>query len=125
MNMSIMLITHDLGVVAEIANRVVVMYAGEVMEEGDVDSLFNNPLHPYTKGLMMSIPRLDQDKKRLYSIKGTVPSLDAMPDGCRFRPRCPEVCDACKNEKPLMTQVKGEHWVRCWKVTKVGGEGDE
>jgi oligopeptide/dipeptide ABC transporter ATP-binding protein len=121
MDMSVMLITHDLGVVAELADRVVVMYAGEVMEEGDVGSIFNHPTHPYTKGLLMSIPRLDQDDKRLYSIPGAVPNLDSMPEGCRFKPRCAEVCGDCKTGEPPMTRVSEEHWVRCWKWTETDG----
>jgi oligopeptide/dipeptide ABC transporter ATP-binding protein len=121
LGMSIMLITHDLGVVAEIADRIVVMYAGEVMEEGKVAALFNNPLHPYTKGLMKSIPRLDQAKERLYSIKGTVPGLDAMPEGCRFSSRCPEAGAVCNSKKPLMRQIEDGHAVCCWKFT-TGGE---
>lgn len=120
MDMSIMLITHDLGVVAEIADRVVVMYGGEVMEEGDVKSLLNNPSHPYTKGLMMSIPRLDQGTERLHSIKGTVPGIDSMPPGCRFSSRCTEATEVCKLEKPITVQVEGGHRVRCWKAANLG-----
>ena len=121
MDMSVMLITHDLGVVAELADRIVVMYAGEVMEEGDVGSIFDHPVHPYTKGLLMSIPRLDQDDRRLYSIQGTVPNLDSMPEGCRFKPRCAEVCGDCKTGEPPMARVGEEHWVRCWKWTETDG----
>jgi oligopeptide/dipeptide ABC transporter ATP-binding protein len=121
MNMSIMLITHDLGVVVEIADRVAVMYGGEIMEEGDVKSIFNDPLHPYTKGLMLSIPRLDQGHERLYSIDGTVPNIDCMPTGCKFCTRCPEVFDLCKQQRPDMMQAKANHWVRCWKSGKPGG----
>jgi oligopeptide/dipeptide ABC transporter ATP-binding protein len=117
---SIMLITHDLGVVVEIADRVAVMYAGEVVEEGDVKSLFNDPRHPYTKGLMKSVPRLDQGEDRLYSIEGTVPGLDSMPAGCRFWPRCLDAADICHQEKPAMVQVSDSHRVCCWKLEKAG-----
>ena len=103
------------------ADRIVVMYAGEVMEEGDVGSIFDHPVHPYTKGLLMSIPRLDQDDRRLYSIQGTVPNLDSMPEGCRFKPRCAEVCGDCKTGEPPMARVGEEHWVRCWKWTETDG----
>ena len=86
---SVMLITHDLGVIAETADRVIVMYAGQIVETGDVDTIFDRPMHPYTSGLLQSIPRLTEDKDRLHSIEGIVPSPFDMPKGCRFAPRCP------------------------------------
>jgi peptide/nickel transport system ATP-binding protein len=110
---SILLITHDLGVVSEIADKVVVMYAGQVVEIAPVDSLFENPLHPYTQGLMSSIPTLDGDIQRLQSIKGSVPLPDEMPVGCRFAPRCPKVFDACHRKQPPLTEVEPNHFARC------------
>ncbi|MBP2241163.1 peptide/nickel transport system ATP-binding protein [Cytobacillus eiseniae] len=110
---SILLITHDLGVVSEIADRVVVMYCGQVVEEASVDDLFEEPLHPYTNGLMGSIPSLDGDVDRLYSIAGTVPPPEHFPVGCRFAPRCPHAFDRCRNEAPAL-QRKGSRSVRCF-----------
>lgn len=117
---SIIFITHDLGVVAEMCDRVVVMYAGQVIEEATVRELFENPQHPYTKGLIASIPSLEQQQRRLYSIRGTVPHPSAMPTGCRFAPRCDYVHDACHVNPPLLNATDG-HKCRCWLVEK-GGE---
>ncbi|MCQ4085325.1 ABC transporter ATP-binding protein [Saccharibacillus sp. JS10] len=112
---AIMLITHDLGVVAEMADRVIVMYAGQVVEEADVFTLFDKPLHPYTAGLMGSIPHLDgDDEETLASIPGTVPPLQQMPSGCRFHTRCELATEKCAAEAPpLLEQAEG-HRVRCW-----------
>jgi peptide/nickel transport system ATP-binding protein/oligopeptide transport system ATP-binding protein len=111
--MSIIIITHDLGVVAEIAHRVTVMYAGVVVENADVQTLFANPLHPYTRGLLASLPRLDVQLKRLPVIPGAVPNLLNLPGGCRFHPRCPLIMDICREtEPPLLSQDHSE--VRCW-----------
>jgi oligopeptide/dipeptide ABC transporter ATP-binding protein len=114
LGMAIMLITHDLGVVAEMAQRVVVMYAGKIVEEGDVVSIFRNPLHPYTEGLLRSIPRLDGDKGRLHVIDGVVPNPLHMPSGCRFNPRCPYAMDVCREKEPQFTQVSPTRYVSCW-----------
>lgn len=111
---SILLITHDLGVVSEIADRVVVMYCGQVVEEASVDDLFEKPLHPYTIGLMGSIPSLEGDSERLYSIKGTVPPPEHFPDGCRFAPRCRHAFDRCLQEAPALIRVKGSRSARCF-----------
>ena len=114
---AIILITHDLGVVAESAARVVVMYAGKVVEEADVYNIFENPLHPYTEGLLKSIPRIDrsaQKKKRLKEISGVVPIPSQLPAGCHFNPRCPKVMDICKKEVPQLKEEKNGHKVRCW-----------
>jgi len=114
---AIILITHDLGVVAESAARVVVMYAGKVVEEADVYNIFEDPLHPYTRGLLDSIPRIDhsaQKKKRLQEIQGVVPIPSQLPTGCHFHPRCPEVIDVCRHENPELKQEKAQHQVRCW-----------
>ncbi len=105
---AIVMITHDLGVVAEIADDVVVMYAGRVAEEGDVDSIFTRPHHPYTWGLLGSLPRLDADVQRLVQIQGQPPSLLNPPRGCRFHPRCPYVMDVCRSDEPRLSPVSGE-----------------
>ncbi|MFT8319654.1 MAG: ABC transporter ATP-binding protein [Bacillus sp. (in: firmicutes)] len=116
-NTSIMMITHDLGVIAEMADKVMVMYAGQVVEEADVFTLFDEPKHPYTKGLIDSIPHLEYEgHQRLYSIPGSVPTLQQMPKGCRFHTRCPYAMEKCITEKPLhiMVDNKEDHKVRCW-----------
>ncbi|MFA1820105.1 ABC transporter ATP-binding protein [Virgibacillus oceani] len=110
---SIILITHDLGVVAEMCDRVVVMYAGEVVEENNVISLFENPKHPYTQGLLNSTPKIHQSDYKLESIKGNVPPSDKMPTGCKFHPRCPFAMEICKSKPPLLKQ-KGDSKVSCW-----------
>lgn len=112
---SILLITHDLGIVSEMCNRVIVMYSGQVVEESQVDELFQNPKHPYTKGLLASIPNLHQQKERLTPIKGSVPHPLAMPKGCRFAPRCNKVQVVCQEEPPLRKVAKN-HSCRCWRV---------
>jgi len=111
---SIMMITHDLGVVAETCDRVVVMYAGKVVEEGTVEGIFKNPQHPYTKGLIQSVPRMDGSLDRLYSIPGNVPNPGFMPKGCRFAPRCGEAMDPCYEEMPKLITLKEGHQCRCW-----------
>lgn len=118
---SIMLITHDMGVVAEMADDVMVMYAGKEMEYGDVRSIFKNPLHPYTQGLLKSIPRLDQDcTKRLFNIPGSVPDLSEMPKGCRFCTRCSEARNKCRDREPELYEI-GNRKVRCWNYGPEGG----
>ncbi|ADH97567.1 ABC transporter ATP-binding protein [Salisediminibacterium selenitireducens] len=112
--MAVMLITHDLGVVAEMADRVVVMYAGQVVEESDVDRIFYDPKHPYTKALLSSIPRMDEDREVLNTIKGIVPSLKNMPEkGCRFVNRCPEAMPECSEIDPELGETEKGHSVRC------------
>lgn len=113
-NMSMILITHDLGVVAEMCDRVVVMYAGKVVEEADVYELFDHPKHPYTKGLIQSVPKLRQYKKRLDSIPGNVPDSSNMPKGCKFAPRCSQVMDVCWGDEPELKPVEDLHSCRCW-----------
>ncbi len=113
MGTSIILITHDLGVVAEMADDIAVMYAGEIVEQGAAKEIFESPMHPYTQGLMKSIPRLDIDQDRLYTIRGTVPDLSAMPKGCRFCDRCDYATERCRQEKPEL-QRSGGHFVRCF-----------
>ncbi|NLK08465.1 MAG: ABC transporter ATP-binding protein [Firmicutes bacterium] len=115
---SIMLITHDLGVVAELAEQVVVMYAGKIVERADVKSLFVDPLHPYTLGLMGSIPKLTEEQERLQVIEGVVPNPAFMPEGCRFHPRCQEARDICRQEEPPLLEHKPNHEAACWKYTE-------
>ncbi|XOQ47369.1 MAG: Oligopeptide transport ATP-binding protein OppD [Eubacteriales bacterium] len=113
-NMAVLLITHDLGVVSEAADRVIVMYCGQIVEEADVRSLFANPLHPYTLGLMKSIPRLDVESDGpLYMIKGMVPNPLKMPAGCPFSDRCDRCMERCRREAPALKEIDG-HKVRCF-----------
>ena len=115
----IMLITHDMGVVANMADDIMVMYAGMVMEKGSVQDIFKSPKHPYTQGLLQAIPRKDQDVDRLYTIEGTVPTLKNMPDGCHFCTRCKYADERCRKEKPGMYQVDCT-FVSCFKYEKEG-----
>jgi oligopeptide/dipeptide ABC transporter ATP-binding protein len=118
MGMSLLLITHDLGVVAQMVSRVVVMYAGQVMEVATVRDLFDTPLHPYTKGLLDSIPKMGRRAAgrmgRLHEIKGMVPSFFQRTRGCKFSERCPEVFDRCKRDQPPLAPVHDQRRVRCW-----------
>lgn len=115
---AIMLITHDLGVIAEIAQRIVVMYAGKVVEEGQILAIFEDPRHPYTRGLLKSIPKLGErsryGRQRLKEIAGIVPSLYELPPGCSFYPRCLEAMAICQEKAPELTELGGGHRVRCW-----------
>lgn len=110
---SIMMITHNLGVVAEICDQVYVMYAGKVVESAEVHELFQNPKHPYTQGLLGALPKMDS-RQRLNSIDGMVPTLKDMPTGCRFAPRCPMATQRCREEQPALMDVAAEHQVRCF-----------
>jgi oligopeptide/dipeptide ABC transporter ATP-binding protein len=122
LGMAIMMITHDLGVIAEVSDRVVVMYAGEVVECSLIDTLFTAPCHPYTIGLMASIPQLGAKFKRgkqpLKEIPGIVPNLIRLPPGCLFAPRCDEVMDRCHKQRPPVFTLSEDHGVRCWLVEK-------
>lgn len=120
-NTSVIMITHDMGVVAEVADRVLVMYAGEIVEEGEVQKVFSRPEHPYTKGLLASVPRVDQETQELVAIPGSLPGLDEEIHGCRFHPRCPFATDRCRAERPAVF-TDGNHKVRCWLK---GGNADE
>lgn len=111
---AIMLITHDLGVIAEMVDRVIVMYGGKVVEQTDVMTLFKDPQHPYTKGLINSTPRIHELRDELDSIKGNVPSPDKMPQGCKFHPRCEFAMDKCRVEEPTLDLLNPNHQVRCW-----------
>lgn len=113
-NMSILLITHDLGVVAETCDRVVVMYGGKVVEEADVETIFNAPKHPYTMGLLESIPSMDKEVEWLASIPGNVPIPSEMPSGCKFAPRCSKATERCKETEPELRQIGYGHKVRCF-----------
>jgi peptide/nickel transport system ATP-binding protein len=115
-NSAVILITHDLGVVADVADEIVVMYAGRVVERARTRPLFYDPQHPYTWGLLGSIPRLDRPRvDRLHSIKGTPPSLIRLPQGCKFRPRCPHAFEKCMDEPDLVNRVEEPgHIDRCW-----------
>jgi len=112
-DMAILLITHDLGVVAEVADEVVVMYAGKKAEQAGVEELFANPLHPYAKGLFASLPSMQEGKKRLHTIEGAVPAATDFPEGCRFRPRCPYAMEVCEQE-PACEEVAERHSAACW-----------
>jgi len=115
---SILLITHDLGVIAETAHRVAVMYAGKIVEEADVATIFKNPLHPYTQGLMKSVPRVDEagNKRRLAEVPGLVPNLYNLPPGCSFLDRCPVAREKCRTDRSDLFAVDEGHSVRCWLV---------
>jgi peptide/nickel transport system ATP-binding protein len=111
---AILIISHDFGVIAEVADRVVVMYAGRIVEQGDVRSIFRHPAHPYTRGLLQSIPRLEDDRRRLYQIPGSVPAPGARSAGCPFCPRCPDRLPICANAMPPMAEVGPSHHTACW-----------
>jgi oligopeptide/dipeptide ABC transporter ATP-binding protein len=113
---AIILITHDLGVVAELADEVMVMYAGQAVERCDVQRLFAEPQHPYTLGLLGSIPRLHLEQERLSAIEGTVPDAAAFPQGCRFHPRCPFAVDQCRAENPPLVEISKNHSAACWRA---------
>ncbi len=113
LNTSLLLITHDLGVVAQVCDRVAIMYAGSIVEIGTVEEVFENPKHPYTIGLFRSIPTLDEKVDRLKPIKGQMPDPTDLPSGCSFHPRCPHMIEACTKIKPAMTNVVGTHIVKC------------
>ena len=117
---TILLITHDLGVVAQMCSRVLVMYAGRIVEQADVHELFYNPKHPYTKGLIACVPKIGSDVRRLPSIPGSVPDLSVMPKGCKFAPRCQYASDRCRKGEPDLVPVEGraDHWIRCYLESK-------
>nr|WP_274709489.1 ABC transporter ATP-binding protein [Streptomyces tubbatahanensis] len=118
-NMGLILITHDLGVVADVADKIAVMYAGRIVETAPVKELYKAPAHPYTKGLLESIPRLDQKGKELYAIQGLPPNMAKVPDGCAFHPRCPVARDVCRSELPPLAEVGEGRGSAChfWKET--------
>ncbi len=111
--MAVLLVTHDLGVVAQETDRVAVMYLGRIVETASTEELFARPLHPYTRALLESVPRLGEDKERLKTIRGNVPGLSHIPSGCSFHPRCPIAEEICQREEPLSREVSSGHWVEC------------
>ena len=117
--MAVLLITHDLGVVAETADRVAVMYAGQVVEYCDVRSAFERTRHPYTAGLLHSLPRLGEARESLRVIPGTVPNPARVPDGCRFHPRCPCANERCRDRDPPVERVGDDHLARCWRSREI------
>ena len=117
---SIIMISHDLGVISEMCDRAVVMYCGNIVEEGSINQIFENPTHPYTRGLLKSIPVLDKKVDELYSIPGVVPPLYNLPNGCKFADRCHHKCDECEKQLPELKKVDDGHFVRC-----IGGENVE
>ncbi len=127
---AVILITHDLGVVAETADRVIVMYAGRKVEETDVRTLFANPRHPYTRGLLASVPRLalvageESETGRLEEIPGIVPALHSLPEGCAFAPRCKFAIDKCRAERPEYEEKRPSHWAACWRSDELYGAND-
>jgi peptide/nickel transport system ATP-binding protein/oligopeptide transport system ATP-binding protein len=119
MGMAILLITHDLGVVAETCNRVAVMYAGQIVEYAHVEEIFAQPRMPYTAGLLGSIPKLGETHERLRVIPGNVPNPSEFPAGCKFHPRCPVAIDRCSVENPPLEEIRPAHWTRCWRAGEV------
>lgn len=113
LNMSVLFITHDLGVVAQNCDRVVVMYAGKIVEVAEVCELFDHPAHPYTQGLIMSIPKMSSDVEELYSIDGSIPSFGSLPVGCTFGPRCPYFTEECTKSEPVLKDIGGGHLCAC------------
>jgi oligopeptide transport system ATP-binding protein len=117
---SVILITHDLGVVAGMTDRILVMYAGRVVEEGETEALFEAPLHPYTAGLLASVPRLDRDgREALVPIPGLPPHPSDLPPGCPFHPRCPRVMERCRRDYPAIVTVDEGRWAACWDVVPI------
>ncbi|MBW2622718.1 MAG: ABC transporter ATP-binding protein [Deltaproteobacteria bacterium] len=116
--MAIILITHNLGIVAKLCHRVCVMYAGQIVEEGGVQRIFKDPAHPYTQALMNSVPRLGMKNKQLFSIEGQPPNLLDLPSGCSFQPRCTYATEVCKEEYPPSFSLVGDDYVRCWKFSQ-------
>lgn len=119
MGMSVVLVTHDLCVASEICDRIAVMYAGRIMELADAKELFFNPLNPYTYDLLKSMPSMERKGNRLYSIEGTPPALDQMPEGCPFAPRCELSCERCRKEIPELADYGDGHWSRCFCIEKL------
>jgi oligopeptide/dipeptide ABC transporter ATP-binding protein len=113
-NLSMIVVTHDFGIVARVCDRVAVMYAGKIVETAGVRELFNKPAHPYTIALMKSLPNLDERVEKLYSIEGQPPELHALPPGCSFAPRCPQVREICRKEYPPESMVHDGHFISCW-----------
>jgi oligopeptide/dipeptide ABC transporter ATP-binding protein len=115
-NIALIFITHDFGIVAKMCDRVAVMYAGKIVEQGAVRDIFNHPSHPYTEALLASVPKLEEDVDRLYAIEGQPPTLHDLPPGCPFGARCPYVMERCREEYPHQIQVAEGHSAACWRL---------
>ena len=122
---SMILITHDLGIVAEICDKVAIMYAGSVVEYATKEALYQNPSHPYTRGLFNSIPKLDVEEEWLEEIDGLPPEPTEIIEGCAFNPRCPNCMEICKKKKPKAIHLNDQHYVRCFLYEKQNGEVSE
>ena len=118
LGMSLIMITHDLGVIADMCDNVIVMYCGQIVESGTMAEVFDHQAHPYTEGLMSSIPHMSDDSEYLNTIEGIVPSLYNLPTGCRFNPRCPYATDRCRAEMPDLYEVSEGHFSRCFRCEK-------
>ena len=116
-NVGLIFITHDFGIVAKMCDRVAVMYAGRIVEQGSVRDIFNNPSHPYTEALLASVPKMEEDVDRLYSIEGQPPTLHDLPAGCPFAPRCQYVMDRCREEYPERIAIREGHHASCWRLS--------
>jgi oligopeptide/dipeptide ABC transporter ATP-binding protein len=116
-HMTLILISHNLGIVAELADRLAVMYAGKLVEIAPAQPLFDEPLHPYTQGLLASVPNIRLEDEKLRTMAGAPPDLIHPPSGCRFHPRCPQVMERCRHEEPVFEQVRPKHWTMCWLYT--------
>ena len=116
-DLGLIFITHDFGIVAKMCDKVAVMYAGKIVEQGSVRDIFNNPSHPYTEALLKSVPKLEEDVERLYSIEGQPPTLHDLPQGCPFAPRCDYVMDRCREEYPPILEVNEAHSAACWRLS--------
>ena len=116
-NVALIFITHDFGIVAKMCDRVAVMYAGRIVEQGSVRDIFNNPSHPYTEALLASVPKMEEDVDRLYSIEGQPPTLHNLPEGCPFAPRCQYVMDRCREEYPDRVSISEAHHASCWRLS--------
>jgi oligopeptide/dipeptide ABC transporter ATP-binding protein len=116
-NLAMVFITHDFGIVAKMCDRVAVMYAGKIVEMGSVRDIFNHPSHPYTEALLASVPKMEEDVDRLYSIEGQPPTLHDLPPGCPFAPRCPYVMERCHNEYPGQVNLDTDHFAACWRLS--------
>ena len=125
MNMSLLLITHDLGVVAEYADRIMVMYGGQIVEQSNKRGIFKDPKHPYTNGLLGSLPDIYDDEERLQTIQGTVPAAHRFPNGCRFSTRCPHVMEKCIQSNPDLMKIDADHHVRCYLYEDESGGGND
>ena len=125
MNTSVVFITHDLGVVSELCDTVIVMYNGHIVEKAPAADIFREPLHPYTQGLLSAIPRITKERKPLSTIEGMVPNPVERIQGCRFGPRCPKACERCRMEEPPMVSVGEDRQVRCWLCAQAGNGNQE